>query len=79
METRDIEVTLSRKAVQEGSNPYDLIEDQLVPWRFDIWGEGFDVEKMDVEILENKQDLSSDIIHVRVTAHLIPTKKENPS
>lgn len=79
-ETRDIIVTLSRTKVQEGMNPYDLIEDQLVPWRHDIWAEGWDVTHMDVDILEQSAEefeMNSDTITVRVTAYLTPTKKEN--
>lgn len=78
METRSIDVELDKAKVRDGSNPYDLIEDQLVPWRYGLWQEGFNVEKMDVEILDQTgKQFEMDVVNVRITAHLTPAPKEN--
>lgn len=75
-EHREIEVTVARKDVVEGGNPYDLIEDQLVPWRLELWEDGWNVKAMDVQVLEDK-GFNSDNIYLLITAHLEPAPKEN--
>lgn len=76
-EIRTVETKVSRKKIIEGANPYDLIEDDLIPWRYDLWAEGFDVDRMDVDIIEvadqYAKDPDNDTIHIRVTAHIVPT------
>lgn len=73
IETRQTEVTMSRLDVLDGANPYDLIEDQLVPWRYAIYEEGLDVLLYDIEVLPDKpNETNHNVINVLVVAQVAP-------